>query len=79
MSRNIAIIVISAFAGWVLMPFAGIVIYTICGIAAVGAFVGAYAIIADIEANRHERYMQRMNPQMNVKPAEDVPQIEWRY
>jgi len=76
MQRNLVLIVLAAFAGWVLMPFAGIVVYTVCGIAVVIAFVSAYAIIADIETKRFERYQAMKLPQQ-VKP--EITQIEWRY
>ena len=82
MQKNLAVIAITAFAGWVLMPFAGIVVYTVCGIAALGAFVGAYAIISDIEDRRHERYLRSMRMQMRVMDMDtrqEIPQIDWRY
>ncbi len=78
MQRNLVLMAVMALAGWILMPFAGIVICTVCGIAVVIAFVSAYAIIADIEMKRFERYQAVKLPH-EVKPEITQIEYDWRY
>lgn len=55
MKRQIIPIGFICLAGYVCMPFIGIIIHTVCLIAVIMAFGAIYGIISDIETRKHER------------------------